>query len=91
MSKTASCMTYIAGLVVHMQPARMAEVHAAIRALPGAEVHSHTETGKTVVTLEADSTAGISEQLNAIHAVPGVLAAALVYEAHEETGHEHAA
>jgi periplasmic nitrate reductase NapD len=86
-----SCPIHIAGLVVHIQPARMAEVHAAIRALPGAEVHSHTETGKTVVTLEADDAALIGDQLNAIHAIEGVLAAALVYEAHEEEGHEHAA
>jgi len=82
---------HIAGLVVHVQPRRMAEVHAAIRALPGAEVHSHTENGKTVVTLEAADTALIGQRLNEIGALEGVLAAALVYEAHEEMQDEHTA
>ncbi|ABE36273.1 napD family protein [Paraburkholderia xenovorans LB400] len=75
---------HIAGIVVHVQPRRIAGVRQAIGMLPGAEIHAISELGKLVVTLEGGTASEVAEQLHAIHALPGVYSAALVYQHHED-------
>ena len=75
---------HIAGIVVHAQAARLDSVRLAIAGMPGAEIHAVSEQGKLVVTLEGADTAEVAAQLSAIHALPGVYGAALVYQHHED-------
>jgi nitrate reductase NapD len=75
---------HIAGIVVHAVPARIASIKRAIGMMPNAQVHAVTPEGKLVVTLEARHTSEVAEQLAAIHVLPGVYSAALVYQHHED-------
>jgi nitrate reductase NapD len=76
--------THIAGIVVHVSATKINSVREAISILPGAEIHAVSSAGKIVVTLEAAHSAVIVDQLGAIHALPGVYSAALVYQHHED-------
>ncbi len=69
----------ICGLLIHAQPARHNEVRAALEAMAGVEVHSITEDGRLVVTVEDGPGVDTGDQVLAIHRLPGVIAAALVY------------
>ena len=71
---------HIASLVVHAAPARLAAVQAALRGLAGVEVHAASPQGKLVVTLEQPSAAAMTDAVVAVHKLPGVLAAAIVYQ-----------
>ena len=52
--------------------------------LPGSEIHVTSPEGKIIVTLEARRSVDIADQLTAIHALPGVYSASLVYQHHED-------
>ena len=71
---------HIASLVVHAAPSRVATVAQAIRALPEARVHAVSEAGKIVVTVETDTSAAMTDQIEAMRRLPGVLSAVLVYQ-----------
>ncbi|RFU49006.1 chaperone NapD [Paraburkholderia sp. DHOC27] len=75
---------HIAGIVVHAQKIRLADIRRAISRLPGAEIHAVTEDGKLAVTLEGRSMFDVADTLHAIHALDGVYSAALVYQHHED-------
>ncbi len=74
---------HIAGILVHARPELIERVQENIQSLDGAEVLTATQSGKIVVTLESETSAGIVEALAAIGDVYGVLSTALVYEHHE--------
>jgi nitrate reductase NapD len=90
----------ICGVLVHAHPDRISEVATGLVAIPGLELHVGASGGRLVVTIEdtADSTA--VDGLAAVHALPGVVAAALVYHhfepehatasAHLQEDHTHA-
>jgi nitrate reductase NapD len=69
----------ICGVLVHSVPDRVAEVAAALQRIPGSELHDLADGGRLIVTLEDTATANAVDGLSAIHALPGVVAAALVY------------
>jgi nitrate reductase NapD len=75
---------HIAGIVVHANQANLEKIKQAISLLPGSEVHAVSPEGKMVVTLEASRSAVIADQINTIHALPGVYSASLVYQHHED-------
>lgn len=75
---------HIAGIVVYTQPALRDSVMQNIGMLPGAEVHAVTPDAKLVVTLEGALSSHVAEQMSAIQALPGVCAAALIYQHHED-------
>lgn len=79
---------HISSLVVRALPDRLHDVHAAIEALPGAEVHQSDGIAKLVAVLETANEQGIAATLNAIETLPGVLNASLVYHHVEETAGE---
>lgn len=76
---------HIAGILVHARPELIERVQENIQLLEGAEVLTATQSGKIVVTLEAESSSGISEAMAAIGDVYGVVSASLVYEHHESS------
>lgn len=77
----------ICGVLVHALPDRVAEVAAALQHIPGGELHGYAENGRLIITIEDTATAAAVDGLAAIHALPGVVAAALVYHQFEP-GHD---
>lgn len=75
-----SVEVHIAGVIVHTVPAQLDSVRASIGLLPRARVHAAAADGRMVVTLEAESTLRTLDYLDALHALPGVLNVAMVYQ-----------
>lgn len=75
---------HIAGLIVHVTPARMAAVRSHIEMLPKARVHAARDDGRLVVTLETDSTKRTLDYMEAVRDLPGVFNVALVYQHAED-------
>lgn len=69
----------ICGVLVHANPDRIAEVAAALARLPGVELHGQADAGRMIVTVEDSAAGPACDGLAQIHALPGVVAAALVY------------
>lgn len=74
---------HIAGILVHARPELVGRVQENIEQLEGAEILTATQSGRMVVTLEADSSAGIEQTRSAIEHVYGVVSTTLVYAHHE--------
>jgi len=77
----------ICGVLVHASADRVDDVAAAIRRIPGGEVHGVKENGRLIVTVEDTADAAAIDGLSSIHKLPGVIAATLVYH-NFESGHE---
>ncbi len=73
----------ICGVLVHAFPDRVAEVASGLAALPGVELHGEAEGGRLIVTVEDTGETAAVDGLAAIHKLPGVVAAALVYHQFE--------
>ncbi len=76
---------HISSMVVHALPDAADAVVEALAALDGIEIHARDPNGKLILTLETADDATIVERLNAIHTIPGVLSAALVFHHFEQT------
>ncbi len=74
---------HIAGIIVYAQHAHLNGIKQAIALLPGAEIHAVTEQGKLIVTLEGRDTSEVANQMSALHVLPGVYSATMVYQHHE--------
>lgn len=71
------------GVLVHAMPQRFDEVQAALARMAGVVVHRVLPQGRLIVTVEDTEAASAIDTLSAMHAVPGVVAAALVYHQFE--------
>lgn len=69
----------ICGVLIHAHPGKGAEVAAAIERLDGAELHQRVPHGRMVVTVEDTEEHSAGDTVLALHRLPGVLSAALVY------------
>ncbi len=69
----------ICGVLVHAHPGKGADVAAAIASLDGAELHQTVPDGRMVVTVEDTEESSAGDTVLALHRLPGVLSAALVY------------
>ena len=74
---------HITSFIVLTRPELLHPTCDFLRALPGTEVHQHDDNGKIIITIEADSTAGISQVTRAISVRSGVLACNMVYHQFE--------
>lgn len=70
---------HISSLVVHARPECVDAVRLAADDIAGCEVHAATASGKLVLTLETTSERAITETLDQLGLIEGVLAATLVY------------
>ncbi|WP_027553313.1 chaperone NapD [Bradyrhizobium sp. Cp5.3] len=73
----------IASILVQARPDHLAELEAAITALPGCEIHGRDARGKLVVVTEAPDAGSLGTLLNTIQSLPHVYSAALVFHAIE--------
>ncbi|MBP7065040.1 chaperone NapD [Ferrovibrio sp.] len=71
--------SHISSLVVHVRPEHEAVLRHRIAQIPEAEIHSPAGAAKLVVVLETADQHGITQHLETIQAMQGVLAATLVY------------
>jgi nitrate reductase NapD len=74
----------ICGVLVHALPKMGEDVAAAIAGLDGAELHDTVPDGRMIVTVEDTEDNSAGDTVLALHRLPGVLSAALVYH-HFET------
>lgn len=75
---------HISGLVVSCVAELEGAVIPALTEIPGCELHTKTDDGKLVVTLERDSQASTSDAIEAISAIEGVMNTALAYHRVEQ-------
>ncbi len=71
----------IASILVQARPEGLAGVEAAIRALPGCEIHGCDPKGKLVVVIDVPDAGAIGSTLNEIALLPDVYSASLVFHA----------
>lgn len=69
----------ISGLVVHTLPARAPEVRARLNAYDGVEVHTVTDDGKMVITVDIPDDRRAADTLMDMQKQDGVLSASLIY------------
>jgi len=78
-------MIEVCGVLVHARPERLGDVQNVLNTMPGVEVHTVTDEGRIVVTIEnTDENSRLSEDLAEVNRIDGVLAASLVYEHSEQ-------
>lgn len=71
---------HYAGVLIAVEPGRLAEVAPAVASLEGASVHQHdAATCRCVVVLESADRAGQERLFRAVQTLPGVREASLVY------------
>ncbi|WP_233861665.1 chaperone NapD [Paraburkholderia adhaesiva] len=79
-----SAEIHIVGVVVYASSAHLKNVAGTIGRMAGVEIHAVSEQGKLVVTIEGHGSDEVANTLQAIHGLPGVYSAALVYQHHED-------
>jgi len=70
----------ISSAILHVAPLRLEEVCAALRDMPGIEIHAQSPEGKVVVTIEENHTNKSADSYVALHAIKGVMSVAMVYQ-----------
>jgi nitrate reductase NapD len=70
----------ISSAILHIAPARLEEACAALRQMPGVEIHARSPEGKVVVTLEDCDTNSAADSYVALHGIAGVASVAMVYQ-----------
>lgn len=70
----------ICGVLVHSQQHEIESVNDQLTALTGVEVHTITEEGRMIVTIENEHPGEVSESLMKIQLIKGVVSASLVYQ-----------
>lgn len=78
-----NCDLNMCGVLVHALPHRMEAVRGALEALDGVTIHQILPQGRLIVTVEDTIDGSAIDALSALHAIPGVVAAALVYHQFE--------
>ena len=95
--------THITSLVVHVLPEAIAPVSDVLNGMPGVDVHTADESGKMVVIVETTTLSLVTDLIDQINAMAGVVGATLVFHQIEEsasldlpvdagtaeTGHDH--
>ena len=71
----------ICSLIVHTNPTSGAQVARRLAAFKGVEVHAGEESGRLIVTVEdeGETVSPISETMNAMRDVEGVVGTILIY------------
>lgn len=70
----------ISSVVIRANPDKIDALQAALRALPGVEIHAVTAEARLAVTLEDSSSGRAADTYLALHELPGVLAVTLIYQ-----------
>ena len=80
----ASKNHHIASVIVQGWPDKIPAIESELTRLVGVESHGSSETGKLILTLEAENDAGLVETMDLIQMAEGVVNVSLVYHHMEE-------
>ena len=69
----------IAGVLVHARVGELDSVRKDLAGLPGVDLHQAMDGGRLVITVEDLDDTSAADTILAVHRIPGVIAAALVY------------
>jgi periplasmic nitrate reductase NapD len=75
----------ICGVAVYLAPGAGADLTAKIQALPGVELHAASGEQRLAATIVDTPTSMAIDQMAAIHRLPGVVAASLIFHAVDES------
>lgn len=70
---------HVASFVAQVVPSQLSSVKEAINAVDGAEVHTSSDEGKIVFTVESEYQKQIADKAESIKQISGVLTMAPVY------------
>ena len=79
---------HITSFLILCRPENRHSVRAATAALPGVEIHYCGDNGKIVAVAESASESHITDALQTLQTMPGVVAANLMYHGVEEDAAE---
>lgn len=74
----------ISGVLVRAKPQKLVDVSDMLKDMDGVDVHGNNEQGHIVITVEQCNSGQLSDTLMAIHQVPGVLSASMIYHYFED-------
>lgn len=80
----------ISSVIIGALPGDAAQVAERLRQLEGVEVHVVNDDGRIIVSIESASEGATVTTFEAIHQMPGVLSASLVYHQYESDPDEEA-
>jgi len=70
----------ICGVLIHAKQGYAFQVSQQLEKIPGVEVHSLTDDGRMVVTVESETRRIIGDTISGFHKVEHVLSASMVYQ-----------
>ena len=70
----------ICGVLVHANQQSIHQVEACLKGMQGVEVHTITDDGRLVVTVESEDRKYVADTITGFYNVDGVLSAAMVYQ-----------
>ncbi|MDH5407880.1 MAG: chaperone NapD [Gammaproteobacteria bacterium] len=73
----------ICGVLIHAMPDKVTEVKQTLLEYEGLEIHTVTEDGRMVITLDYPDRGQMMDTINQLNSVAGVLSAAMVYQHNE--------
>ena len=82
--RIASKNHHIASVLVQAWPDKISSIESDLTKLAGVESNGSSETGKLILTLEAENDAGLVETMDRIQMADGVVNVSLVYHHSEE-------
>ncbi len=74
----------ICGVLVHANMQNIHQVEACLKEIPGVEVHTTTDDGRLIVTVESDQRKYVADTITGFYDVDGVLSASMVYQFSDE-------
>ncbi len=77
--------THITSLVVHVLPEAVTRVSDVLTSMPGVDVHTADENGKMVVIVETTTLSLVTDLIDQLNAMDGVVGATLVFHQIEES------
>ena len=78
----------ICGVLVHAQLDRVDQVKTQLEQISGVEIHSATDEGKLVVTVESENRRFVADTITGFTNVKGVLSASMIYQHSEDLATE---
>lgn len=69
----------IASYIVHVRPEKAGGLRKRLAAMAGVEVHNRAPAARLVITVEDTGSRPVTDTVLAVHNLPGVLSAAMVY------------
>ena len=78
----------ISGVVVRAFPRDIEVVTRSLTQIEGVEVHGANKDGRLVVTVEQPGEQGLSDVLDQMQSMPGILSTSLIYNQFEDLAHQ---